>query len=95
MCDYKWRFCPLCDERIFKDEAEGDTIKTVSGVLYCIDCANDIEKQLVLRLMDETDCGMLYCKRALQECNWDIVNAKIWLKEMARLRKMTSLITRR
>ena len=40
---YEWRFCPVCNERIFKNEVEGDTIRTVDGTLYCINCANDKE----------------------------------------------------
>lgn len=38
----KWRFCSVCNERIFIDEVEGDTIKTINNVLYCIECANEI-----------------------------------------------------
>ena len=40
---YDWRWCPQCHGRIFKDEKEGDTIKTVDNVLYCIDCAEEME----------------------------------------------------
>ncbi|MCY1456247.1 hypothetical protein D9M71_734510 [compost metagenome] len=40
---YKLRFCPVCNERIFRDEIEGETIKTVNNTVYCIDCANEIE----------------------------------------------------
>ena len=43
MTNYEWRFCPTCSQRIFADEVEGDTIKTVDDILYCIDCAEDIE----------------------------------------------------
>lgn len=40
---YEWRWCTECSQRIFKDEVEGDTIKTVNGKLYCYDCAHIIE----------------------------------------------------
>lgn len=43
MRNYEWKFCSICEERIFKDEVEEDTVKTVDGVLYCIDCADGIE----------------------------------------------------
>lgn len=39
---YEWRFCKECHFRIFKDELEGDTILTVKGELYCIECANEL-----------------------------------------------------
>lgn len=45
---YEWLWCFHCHQRIFKDEKEGDTIKTIDGTLYCIDCANDLE---------ECECG--------------------------------------
>ena len=41
---YEWRWCKECGMRIFKDEIECDTIKTVDGELYCIDCADDVEQ---------------------------------------------------
>jgi len=43
---YEWRWCKECGMRIFKDEVEGDTIKTVDGELYCIDCAEEKENDL-------------------------------------------------
>ena len=39
---YEWRWCEGCHERIFKDEIEGETIKTINGTLYCFNCAEDI-----------------------------------------------------
>lgn len=42
--NYEWRFCEICNERIFSDELEGDTIKTLDNKLYCIYCAEDLEK---------------------------------------------------
>lgn len=44
MNSYEWRWCPACSQRIFRDEIEGDTIKTVDNITYCIDCANEIEE---------------------------------------------------
>jgi len=46
---YEWRWCKTCNIRIFKDEKEGDTIKTVGDNLYCIDCAEE--------LGEECECG--------------------------------------
>lgn len=40
--NYEWRWCEGCHERIFRDEVEGETIKTINGTLYCLDCAEDI-----------------------------------------------------
>lgn len=39
---YEWRWCEGCHERIFRDEIEGETIKTINGTLYCFNCAEDI-----------------------------------------------------
>lgn len=40
--NYEWRWCEGCHERIFRDEVEGETIKTINGTLYCFNCAEDI-----------------------------------------------------
>lgn len=41
---------------------------------------NDVEKKvLVKRLREETGWGLMDCKRALNESNWNIDEAKSWL----------------
>ena len=39
------------------------------------------QKLLVKEMRERTGYGMLDCKKALQENNWDIDKATIWLKD--------------
>lgn len=43
MDDYVWRWCEDCMIRIFLDEVEGDSIKTIDDKLYCKTCAYIVE----------------------------------------------------
>jgi elongation factor Ts len=55
----------------------------------------ELEKQLVRELREETGHGMMDCKRALQECNWNRVLAKLWLDEREKFLDILPFRTRR
>jgi elongation factor Ts len=55
----------------------------------------DFQKNTVKQLKEETGHGMLDCKKALIESNWDMQKAKEWLDEREKYRHLTSLITKR
>ena len=41
---------------------------------------NDVEKKVLVKLLrEETGWGLMLCKRALNESNWNIDEAKSWL----------------
>lgn len=46
--------------------------------------SKDEQKEMCFKLRKETGCGMMDCKYALQETNWDIKKAKIYLEEFLR-----------
>jgi elongation factor Ts len=55
----------------------------------------DFQKNTVKQLKEVTGHGMLDCKKALIESNWDMQKAKEWLDEREKYRHLTSLITKR
>lgn len=67
---YEWRFCTECNLRIFKDEVEGDTIKTIDEKIYCIDCAVDILQQEIERLQRFKEYFDDLYGQGLEVANW-------------------------
>lgn len=41
---YEWQCCGDCGGRIFKNEVEGDSIKTIDGKVYCIECSHHVHE---------------------------------------------------
>jgi translation elongation factor EF-Ts len=55
----------------------------------------DFHKNLVKELREKTGYGMMDCKKALIESDWDMDKAKEWLDERHKYSDLTRLITRR
>lgn len=48
--------------------------------LHYVMSVNDAEKKVLVKLLrEETGWGLMLCKRALNESNWNIDEAKSWL----------------
>lgn len=56
---------------------------------------DEAKRDAVRKLREETGYGMMDCKKALQECDWNMDKAKERLREVEKYTKMTKFVNLR